>query len=372
MRLLYIADNDFSFYNGQYYYGLMNRENSKQYAKYFDKIVFIGRDGEYYDGQFPISKDCKVSLVSRYGIKELKAAMAQMSDLYDVVLVRNGFLGCFAAKYAQQLGKPLIAYCGADPYEWFKSKGSLKDDIIAKVWGHLEKKKMKMASYAYYCTEALYRNYPCSCDYMICSNVNISIDENALTKRLKKIESIDKEIRIGLSGSWDSQDRKGISTVIKAMGLLEDRYSFEVVGMGPVEIFLQSIQELGLENRVLFRGFLTEREQVNEWLDTVDIYLQPSLSEGLPRATIEAMSHGCPAIGSNVGGMRDLLPDDYIITPKDYKSLAEKIKLLSSKDKMREVAQTNIKVASGYKKDIRDKKMDDFFNKIVNDFKKSI
>lgn len=370
MRLLYIADNDFSFHNGHYYYGLMNRDNSSQYAKYFEQIVYIGRNGEYYDGQFPIGDNCHVSLVRRYGIRDLKVAMVKMSNMYDIVLVRNGLLGCFAAKYAKQLGKPLIAYCGADPFEFYKSEGNIKGDIIARIWGYLERRKMRMASYAYYCTGALYRNYPCSCDYMICSNVNITYDANSLKKRLERIDALEKEIRIGLVGSWDKRDKKGILTVIKAMDILDDRYYFEVVGMGPDDIFRSAIHGLGLENRVLFRGFFPERRQIDEWLDTIDIYVQPSLSEGLPRATIEAMSHGCPAIGSDVGGMRDLLPDDYIISPKDYNALAEKIELLSSKDKMRAVAQENIKVASRYTKDIRDKKMDDFFNKIVNDLVK--
>ena len=54
--------------------------------------------------------------------------------------------------------------------------------------------------------------------------------------------------------------------------------------------------------------------EVFEWLDTIDIYAQPSRQEGLPRALIEAMSRGLPAFGARTGGIPELLEPDYIIS----------------------------------------------------------
>ena len=58
-----------------------------------------------------------------------------------------------------------------------------------------------------------------------------------------------------------------------------------------------------------------------------DIYIQPSYQEGLPRAMIEAMSIGMPCIGSDAGGICELLNRKYIFKKGNYKEI---IHLLSS------------------------------------------
>ena len=115
-----------------------------------------------------------------------------------------------------------------------------------------------------------------------------------------------------------------------------------------------------------FLGYISDKNQLNEWLDGLDIYVQPSLSEGLPRATIEAMSRGCPVIATNVCGMIDILEEEYLIKPKDYKALADKVRWLSKPAEMLRAAKTNYSKASEYEEDIRDKKLDDFFFSITN------
>ncbi len=72
-----------------------------------------------------------------------------------------------------------------------------------------------------------------------------------------------------------------------------------------------------------FDGTLPTQPQVLDWLGAVDVYLQPSLQEGLPRALIEAMSQGCPALGAAAGGIVELLPAAELVTPGDDGALAE-------------------------------------------------
>ena len=60
----------------------------------------------------------------------------------------------------------------------------------------------------------------------------------------------------------------------------------------------------------------------------MDIYIQPSYTEGLPRALIEAMSVGLPCIGSSVGGIPELLKENFLVPPKDEVELAKKISFL--------------------------------------------
>jgi len=72
---------------------------------------------------------------------------------------------------------------------------------------------------------------------------------------------------------------------------------------------------------VSFEGVLS-RSDVFDWLDEIDVYVQPSRTEGLPRALIEAMSRACPAIGSAVGGIPELLPRSCLFGPRDVGKFA--------------------------------------------------
>ena len=47
--------------------------------------------------------------------------------------------------------------------------------------------------------------------------------------------------------------------------------------------------------------------------DNIDVFIMPSLQEGLPRSMVEAMSRGCNVIGSRVGGIPELLDDNFHI-----------------------------------------------------------
>lgn len=365
MRLLYVADNGFSNNNGSYYYLRPNEVNSSQYMKYFDSICYIARQSEFNDKMLPIDRNCKVELVGRYDIRGLKKAMIVMAADYDAVLVRNGLLSCFAAKYAKKLGKVLISYCGADPFEFKMTEGTLSGKLIAYYWRYLEKRKMKLANYAHYCTKELYIRYPCKCPYLISSNVSIKANQDVVERRLKKNHHTDGIYKIGLIGQFRNNDNKGILTAIKALRLLGMQYQLVVVGEGNPARYQNEINKLRLANQIKFLGYISDRVKLNAWLDDIDIYVQPSLSEGLPRATIEAMSRGCPVVASNVCGLIDLLPDDYLINPKDYRTLAEKIKCLSNPGLMKKAAEQNYYKALEFRDDIRDKKLDDFFMKIT-------
>ncbi|WP_455509156.1 glycosyltransferase family 4 protein [Butyricimonas paravirosa] len=362
MRLLYIADNGFSYHNGVYYYTRPNEINSLQYLKYFENISYIARSSVYKGNEIPINEVCNVRLVGRYSIRGLKNAMYEMQCNYDVVIVRNGLLGCFAVKYAKRLGKTLIAYCGADPFEFQKSRGTILGFVIAYYWRGLERKKMLMADYAHYCTKVLYDRYPCHCPYLICSNVNIQVDNDALVKRFTKIKAIHKEYTIGLIGQYRNNDNKGISTVIRALALLGDKYRFQVVGDGDPKRYKRLINKLGLEDRIDFLGYISNKKKLDEWLDDVDFYVQPSLSEGLPRAMIEAMARACPVIGTDVCGTKELLDENYLIKCKDYKALVFKIREMSTLSRLQKAAKMNFNKAKNYSAQIRDKKLDDFFS----------
>lgn len=80
-----------------------------------------------------------------------------------------------------------------------------------------------------------------------------------------------------------------------------------VVGSGPLQETLRGqVHRLGLESQVVFAGF---RSAIAAITAVLDISVLPSDFEGMGRVVLEAMAAGKPAVGSNVGGIRELVDD---------------------------------------------------------------
>jgi len=78
-----------------------------------------------------------------------------------------------------------------------------------------------------------------------------------------------------------------------------------VIGDGPLRSQLESeALQLGISERTRFLG---ERADVPDLLDILDLYVQPSIFEGMPNAVMEAMAMGKPVIATNVDGTQELI-----------------------------------------------------------------
>jgi glycosyltransferase involved in cell wall biosynthesis len=76
-----------------------------------------------------------------------------------------------------------------------------------------------------------------------------------------------------------------------------------LAGSGPLEFQLRAeVHDLGIADKVEFLGHI---DDVREFYDTLDVYVQPSRTEGLPCAVVEAMAMARPVIATDVPGNRD-------------------------------------------------------------------
>jgi phosphatidylinositol alpha-1,6-mannosyltransferase len=112
------------------------------------------------------------------------------------------------------------------------------------------------------------------------------------------------------------------------------RHGFELaltmIGDGVYrERLVRQARERGIGERVRFAGQVAAAA-VRPALDAAHLFVLPSRTEGLPRAMIEAMARGVPALGANVGGIPELLPPDRLVPPGDATALAEAIESLCS------------------------------------------
>ncbi len=103
--------------------------------------------------------------------------------------------------------------------------------------------------------------------------------------------------------------KNGVGDIIEAMKFLPESVSLKILGIGPLEKNLKlRIKNLKLEGRVEMLGFV-EQSQVPNYLHAADIFVRPSLSEGMGNSFIEAMAAGLPVIATPVGGIPDFLTD---------------------------------------------------------------
>ncbi len=99
-----------------------------------------------------------------------------------------------------------------------------------------------------------------------------------------------------------------------------------LVGGGHYQGFLEErARNLGISDRIIFRGQLPAGARVREEFDRADLFVFPTRIEGLPRALVEAMARGMPCISTPVGGIPELLPAADLVPPSNVLALANKV-----------------------------------------------
>lgn len=138
--------------------------------------------------------------------------------------------------------------------------------------------------------------------------------------------------------------KNGIADVIQALSFLPNHVKFLIIGVGPLEYSLKKLsRELNVQNRVIFAGFVNHTD-LPKYLQVSDIFVRPSLSEGMGNSFIEAMASGIPVIATPIGGIPDFLTDGetgIFCEIQNPKSIAEKVGNLLSDSKLRETLILN-------------------------------
>jgi len=132
---------------------------------------------------------------------------------------------------------------------------------------------------------------------------------------------------------------KGIKYLIEALPKVLKRQNntkLIIIGDGPEKPRLLSLSdELGLKHEVLFLGSIPQ-DEVFSYMNASDVFVGPSLFEGLGNVFIEAMACGTPIIGTSVGGIRDIIENEVnglLVPPGNSRAIAEAIsRILSNED----------------------------------------
>lgn len=181
-------------------------------------------------------------------------------------------------------------------------------------------------------------------------------------KKLKKEDcrghlDLPKSKKILLHVGSYIQNHKNQLSLIRACELLKNKgkdFICYLVGEGPDRILFQNeIKKLNLENYVKLIGRIPNKD-VPIWMNASDLFVFPSYAEGNPTVVVEAMACGLPVIGSNGGGMDEVIvenetgfilenqEDENEIMNKIQKSLTKNWNIQKILDEAKEYSQKNI------------------------------
>ena len=373
MRVFLASEFRCTVYKGEYYLATRAYVIYVRYAKAFGDIVLCSRFEEVNKEPFDCVKadfikeivDCESLGKSMLGLYK-DQMMAAMKSCDFVVGRFPSIIAFRAHDYAKKLGKIFVAELMCDGWDSYWNH-SFAGKIIAPYMTTKMKNCTWDADFAIYVTEKFLQNkYPCKNPSINASNVVITdTNPDILTRRLERIKNMDMHnISMMTSASVD-QHSKGQEYVVKAIGLLKDKginVKYYLAGGGDKEYLLKFAREVNVEDSLVFLGRIPI-EKIFEQLDNIDIYIQPSLQEGLPRSVIEALSRACPVMGARTAGIPELMDEECVFERASEKSIVEKTTIIL-KTGLEGYAIKNFEHSKDYLNDVLYKRRNSYYNKI--------
>jgi len=234
----------------------------------------------------------------------------------DLVFMRlpamNGFV---ASILAYQYGRPIFGYFSGDQLVEIRSGGKYRGlqaiaaRAIARLHEYLHSKLIRFSEASFFeAAESLgrFRNIGDKCCFLFPSTVEThEISERTGSKR-------DKPSRKLLFVGRLSPE-KGIIYLLQALKLLvlgDLSFRLTICGTGPERASLESLAaQLEVNRHIEFLGHVPWGPDLHRVYRDHDVFVLPSLSEGVPKVVLEAMANGLPVISTNLGGMKQIITD---------------------------------------------------------------
>jgi glycosyltransferase involved in cell wall biosynthesis len=254
--------------------------------------------------------------------------------------------------------RPYAMEVVADPFDIF-APGSIKHPL-RPIFRWIFTQELKQQCFhapacLYVTAKALQQRYPCP-NFQVGGVSNVYLPQKIVLRVPRIFLQRASSFRLVFVGTM-AQLYKAPDILIQAIAICVQQglnLQLIMVGDGKYRPQLEAqVAAIGLQECIVFRGQLNSSEAVCAELDLADLFILPSYQEGLPRAMIEAMARGLPCIGSNVGGIPELLPPEDMVGPGDAVALAKKIQeVLSNPERMTQMSISNLEKAKNYTEEI--------------------
>ncbi|MFH1332568.1 MAG: glycosyltransferase family 4 protein [archaeon] len=206
------------------------------------------------------------------------------------------------------------------PYDWYFRY------LYYNIGRMMEKKNLKKMKHIFavseYMKNSLMKNYGIG-------EEKISVVPNGIEIRKEKFT---RKFNHNILLVGNNFQTKGVSTLILATKILKNEFpemKVTIVGEDKATNYMKKIaREEGVQEMVNFTGHVNY-EQLKEYYKKADIFAMPSTIESFGIALLEAMNYGLPLIGTNAGGIPEIIEEGkngFLIEPKKPKALAEKNK----------------------------------------------
>lgn len=283
----------------------------------------------------------------------------------DRVIIRSvlTYYTIVAARLCEKYGKRYLIEVTGYALDGYITMG-LPGFIVALPAEIIMKHYIKKAPYVLYVTEwKMQKRYPTKGVNIGCSDVEIP----GKPVRGGKAAGRKNKLLIGTAAHIDLE-AKGQKYVLKALYLLKKQgitdIEYQMAGKGDKEKLAHIARKYGVEKQVKFCG-VYPKSQVWEWLSGLDIYIQPSLTEGLCRSIVEAMGAGCPVIATDVGGNGELVGKRYLVKARNAGQIAEKINKLRNPELRKKESERNYRKSLKYRSYILDGKRKEFLERFM-------
>lgn len=307
---------------------------------------------------------------------EAKCIIKAAVQAHDVIIARlPSAIGRIAFEEAIKLNKPVLVEfvaCVWDALWNYNWQGKL----LAPLRFMQYRKLMQKAKHTLYVTDQfLQKRYPSPGKSVGCSDVLLyEFDDQVVKDRIRRIqEDKNNELILGTIAAIDVP-YKGQVDVIRAISKLRSKgitVKYHIVGQGNPKRLQSVINDLNLNDQVKIIGPLSHKD-IFSFLDSISVYIQPSRQEGLPRAVVEAMSRGCPCIGTDIAGIPELINPECLYSKYKPSDMIPIIKKMQDE----EFIVSQVKQMYSRSKDFSQEKLDrkriDFYEEFMKDYRLSI
>lgn len=355
-----------------------------RYLQMFDHVFVVARvtktDSPIAEAMAPI-EDNRVSFIDLpyyVGPKEYLKQRKQIDSVLeslvhpgDAYLCRvPGRIGSMAVKHLRQKHIPYGLEVVGDPWESMSSQ-AIKHMLspVFQIHGYWSLRRLTRhaATALYVTTQTLQRKYPVAKGVFSTGASNVIIRQQDLSDKPHYYTEGTNPVRILAAGTL-AQLYKAPDIVVKAIAeVLSKGYNVSLTWLGggqykePMERLAQS---LGIDKNVIFKGAVSH-DEVRREMECADLFVHASRAEGLPRALIEAMAKGLPAIGTTVAGIPELLDNIALIPANSVRKLSHKIiQFISTPELMQKQAARNLAEAAKYHEDILQQRRLSFYEEL--------